>query len=271
MALMVPRPADDTSVVLHVPPRKAVPAIERAAAVLERLAATSEPLTLADLSKQVSMARSSLHDVCASLVATGLAEKSPSGRYQIGLKVVELARRRLASTDLVSTFQAVCRAHGSQAETVVLSVLSGSDVVYVSFIDGGRPLAVRYEIGMRLPAAFTASGKAILSTLPTAKVESLLGPHVDNRNGWGQRKSLPQLVQELHATRERGYSIDDEETARGMTCIGAAVFADDHSQAVGAVAMSLVKGSTTWFDTQLSDYIRQLAAEISRRMGASGA
>jgi DNA-binding IclR family transcriptional regulator len=121
---------------------------------------------------------------------------------------------------------------------------------------------------MRLPAAFTASGKAILATLPPERVAELVGSQVNNPNAWGQRKQLHQLVEELQATRQRGYSIDDEETARGMTCIGAPIFAGSQREAVGAVAMSLVKSTATWFDTRLSEYVRHIAGDTSRRMGA---
>jgi DNA-binding IclR family transcriptional regulator len=248
--------------------RMRVPAVERSAAVLEALAASREPLTFGELAARVQYARSSLHDVCSSLVDAGLVEKTREGRYAIGLKIVELARRRLNSMEVVSAFQAVCRADGTSAETIVLSVLSGPDVIYVSFIDGQRPLAVKYEIGMRLPAAFTASGKAILSTLPQQRVRELLPAQLNNPHGIARRKSLRTLLAELELTRNRGYSIDDEETAIGMTCIGAPVFMANSDVAVGAVAISLVKSATDWFDSANSDYIRNMAGRISAQLGA---
>jgi DNA-binding IclR family transcriptional regulator len=245
-----------------------VPAVERAAAVLEALAGSREPLTFGELAARLQYARSSLHDVCSSLVDAGLVEKTRSGRYGIGLKVVELARRRLNSMEIVSVFQAVCRADGTSAETIVLSVPSGPDVIYVSFIDGHRPLAVKYEIGMRLPAAFTASGKAILATLPMERVRDMLPAQLENTHGIGGRKSLRSLLAELKLTRERGYSIDDEETATGMACIGAPIYMGHSDEAVGAVAISLVKSATDWFESANSDFIRRIAAEISIQLGA---
>lgn len=248
--------------------RTAAPAIEKGVAVLRLLAAADRPLAFGQLAAQAHMARSSLHDVCSSLVATGLVEKTPEGRYTIGLSVVELARRRLASMEIVATFQAVCRTLAPSPETIVLSVLSGSDVVYISCIDGARPLAVRYEIGMRLPAAFTASGKAILATLPEERVRELIGASVVNPLPHGSQKSVAALLRELHETRQCGYSIDDEETARGMTCIGAPIFAGDEPKAAGAVAIALVKSTADWLDSQTLDHMRAIAAEVSRRLGA---
>lgn len=249
--------------------RSRVPAVERVVLVLEALSGSADGLAFGDLAARVPIARSSLHDLCSSLVDSGLLERTAAGRYAIGLKVVELARRRLNSMQLVSTFREVFEATSGPPETMVLAVLSGADVVYMAFVDGARPLAVKYEIGMRLPAAFTASGKAILSTMPPDRVRALLPAQLSNPHGIHGDKALSDLVRELELTRAQGYSIDDEETAAGMTCIGAPVFAADSGQAIGAVAVSLVKSAQDWFDSRVSEYVRGVATEISRRLGAS--
>jgi len=238
--------------------------------VLDALAGSRDGLTFAELATRVPIARSSLHDLCSSLEAAGFVEKLASGRYALGLKVVELARRRLDSTELVTAFREVFREMGAPRETIVLAVRSGTDVVYLSYIDGNRPLAVKYEVGMRLPAAFTASGRAILSTLPATRVHDLLPTTLTNPNVVGQPPtSRDDLLAELEVTRQRGYSIDDEETAAGMTCIGAPVVLGVGQEAVGAVAVSLVKRSQDWFDEATRDYVRQVAASIGRRMGSA--
>lgn len=251
--------------------RAGAPAIEKGAAILSALASSNEPLTLSQLMRSTNLARSSVHDVCASLVSTGLAEKSGEGTYEIGLGLVELARKRLNSMEIVSTFQAVCRAASPSSETIVLSVLNGGDVIYVSFIPGNRPLAVRYQVGMRLPAAFTASGKAILSTQSDDEVRAVLGDGSVNPHGDGRWKSTDELLLDLRATRERGYSIDDEETAAGMTCVGAAIFAAGERTAAGAVAVSMVKSNREWLDPTIREYVCGIAAEISRRLGGQRA
>ena len=148
-------------------------------------------------------------------------------------------------------------------------MLNGADVVYVSFIDGRRALAVRYEIGMRLPAAFTASGKAILATLPPARVREIVGRAAVNPQPHGGRKTLRALQAELDETRERGFSLDDEETAPGMACVGAPVFSGEGGEAVGAVALSMVKNTPAWLDPAGSQFVRRLAAAISAELGAS--
>jgi DNA-binding IclR family transcriptional regulator len=245
-----------------------VPAIRKAALVLDALASSSEPLTFGQLALVVDLPRSSLHNICTTLVDTGFIDRNSDGRYEVGLRIVELARVRLANTDLVGSFMNVCRESSSLNETTVLSVLSGADVVYVAFINADHPLAVRYQIGMRLQACFTASGKAILATLPENRVRHLVGDSVESRLNPATRKSVSQLLEELALARERGFSVDDEETARGMACIGAPIFEGDEKEACGAIAISMVKALSKPFEPELMLEIQRLANMISRRLGA---
>jgi hypothetical protein len=55
-------------------------------------------------------------------------------------------------------------------ETVVLSVLSGTDALYVGVKKSARPLGLAFNVGMRLPAYLSGSGKAMLAWLPADEV-----------------------------------------------------------------------------------------------------
>jgi DNA-binding IclR family transcriptional regulator len=235
--------------------------------VLDALDSAGQPVAFADLAARVELPRSSLHNICTSLASVGIIERGQDGRWQIGLRVVELARSRLKGLNIVNAFHYVARSIPSPWETVVLSVRHGSDVTYLSIIHGDHPVAVRYEIGMRLPAAFTASGKAILATLPDAKVREVIGQVARSDVVAGAPKPVEALLRELHEIRQRGFSVDDEETARGMICAGAAVRAGDESEAVGAVAFSSVKAGSDLND--MGARIQRLAASVSAQLGAN--
>lgn len=77
----------------------AVPAVHRASLVLGALAACSEPVSFGQLAAKVQLPRSSLHDVCTALVQEGLVDRGSDGLFQVGFRIVELARIRLARTD----------------------------------------------------------------------------------------------------------------------------------------------------------------------------
>lgn len=240
----------------------------KAVSVLRTLAESSEPLPLGRLASDLGLPKSSLHDVCSTLVESSLVEKDSDGRYQLGVLVVELARQHLSNMDLVGNFLKLCRTFDLN-EAIVLSVLNGPDVVYVACVNADRPLAVRYQIGMRLPAAFTASGKAILATKNDDDVRALLGGGVSSLINPGTSKSADELVAELALIRERGYSIDDEETAIGMICFGAPIVQGRSEECHAAIAVSMVKSSVRPIPPEIPGDVRRLAASLSISLGAA--
>ena len=153
------------------PGKPAVPAVARAVRVLEEVAAEPHGLTLSALARAVGAPKSSCLAVCTTLVDTGLLRRSGSGHYQLGLKVVQLGRTYLAHSDLATEFLRADEELGLLPdETIVLSVLNGREVTYVGTRPGERPVAMRYEIGLRLPAHCTASGKSLLAALPPGQI-----------------------------------------------------------------------------------------------------
>lgn len=243
-----------------------VPALVKASAVLDALAASERPLRFIDLAERVDLPRSSLHNICSTLVETGLAHRTPEGAYTVGVRVVGLARAWLRSSDIVPAFNKACRQHPS-GFAVVLSVLSGLDTIPVAISDLVEPLGVRYEVGAKVPAVFSATGKAILATYDEAEVRALLPARSDNPFIRTQHKTLDAFLAELEETRERRLASSHEELARGVTCLAAPVFSSSSTQAVGAISACFVRSAIPTEDAY-ADAVKQVAAESSRLLGA---
>jgi DNA-binding IclR family transcriptional regulator len=250
------------------PDKPAVPAVARAVRVLEEVAAEPDGLTLSALARAVGAPKSSCLAVCTTLVDTGLLMRSGSGRYQLGLKIVQLGRSYLARSDLATEFLRADAELGLLPDdTIVLSVLHGREVTYVGTRPGKRPVAMRYEIGLRLPAHCTASGKSLLAALPPDQIaERYSDGHFEALTRHSV-SSLDELTAELERVRDRGYAIDDEEAALGMVCFGAAVL-DCSRRPAGALSVSMVKAAV---DAEraatASRAILELAQALTRRLG----
>ena len=91
----------------------------------------------------------------------------------------------------------------------------------------GRPPLVT-DVGVRLPAHLTASGRAILAALPAAQVRALYPDRTAfvDRHGAGP-PSLSALRTLLAETRQRGYAAEDGEVTPGLRSVAAAVL--DHN------------------------------------------
>ncbi len=246
-----------------------VPSVLRAGRILDALAAGPPRATLAALSRSLEIPRSSTLALCNSLVEAGLLARDPDGLYRLGPHTLELSRAFLSQTDIHSEFQrVVAQVDALPEQTLVCAVLRGRDVVYIASRPGTSPLGVSYEIGMRLPAHCTATGLAMLSTLPEAKVRDLYAGVELERLTERSISSAKELSERLEGVRERGYAVDNGETAPGMTCIGAAV-RDGAGATAGAVAVSLPEASRRKRELPtVAGEVRRIAAAISRALGA---
>lgn len=248
-----------------------VPSVIRASRLLDALASGPPSATLASLSRRLDYPRSSTLAICNSLVEAGLLLRDADGSYRLGPHILELSRAFLGQTDLLSEFgRVVAKSSFLPEQTLVCSVLRGRDVVYVGRRPGANPLGVTYDIGLRLPAHCTASGLAMLSTLGEEELDDLYGDDAEQLEQLTPRSiSTPaELRRRLQAVRERGYAVDDGETAAAMVCLGATV-RDDAGTTVGAVAVSMPKGARS--KTELAadaEELQRFAAQISRGLGA---
>ncbi|MEV0797524.1 IclR family transcriptional regulator [Kribbella sp. NPDC050281] len=245
-----------------------VPAVARAARALEVVSDAPNGLTLSEIARAIGAPKSSCLSVCTTLVESGLLVRSGTGHYLLGWKVVQLGRAYLARSDIATEFRRVDAELGLLPEdTILLSILDGRNVLYVGTRHGTRPVAVHYEIGMRLPAHCTASGKSLLAALPVSELDVL---YADNQFDVLTQHSIANrsnLNCDLDNVRTRLYAIDDEETALGMICVGAAV-TDGSGRPVGALSVSMVKAAVDQHrGKQAAESLLRMAHALTARLG----
>jgi DNA-binding IclR family transcriptional regulator len=91
----------------------------------------------------------------------------------------------------------------------------------------GRPPLVT-DVGVRLPAHLTASGRALLADLPAAQVRALFpDPSAFTRRHGTGPGSLTALRRLLADVRRRGYAVEDGEVTPGFASVATAVH--DHA------------------------------------------
>ena len=246
-----------------------VPAVTRALTLLDRLAQRREPMSLAQLTSELALPKSSVHGLCNTLMSFGYLRRQPDGAFLIGPRVMGLAEAFVAGTDVAQEFNALWATGGSApAETVVLSVLDGGDALYVAVRNSARPLGLAFNVGMRLPAHLSGSGKAMLAYQPPEALERLFAAEPLARLTRKGPRDLRALRKELTLVRSRGYSVDDESVREGVYAFGAPVF-DASGQVVAAVSVCINKAQLGADD---GDRHRLAALEaartLSQRLGA---
>jgi len=240
-----------------------VPAVSRALALLERLAVAREPMSLARLAADLALPKSSVHGLCNTLVSFGYLRRQPDGAFLIGPRVMGLAEAFVSGTDVAQEFNALWADSGlAPEETVVLSVLTGGDALYVGVRNSARPLGLAFTVGMRLPAYLSGSGKAMLSLMAPDDVRQLYPGGLQTRLTRKGLRDVDALLKELALTRRRGYSIDDEAVREGVYSFGAAVL-DASGEAVAAVAVCINKAQ---LGSDRGARHRDAALDVARRL-----
>lgn len=246
------------------------PAVVRAVNILDVIAASPEPVSLADLARETAVPKSTLHGLCDTLVKLRIVKRHANGCMTLGPYVMSWANAFLSQTNVTEEFRAVWEdSRAFEQETVTLSVLDGAEVIYLACHNGNKPLGVTFRIGMRLPAPFTATGKAMLSTIPPDDVATLLGDTWPEPLTRASVVDFAALSDELVQVRRDGYSIDNGQMRDGMICFGAPVFDASGERAVAGLAVSFV---TNEIDAatgeQIGRNMRDLADKLSARLGA---
>jgi IclR family transcriptional regulator, blcABC operon repressor len=223
------------------------PAVTRAAAILALLAENGGVAAgLSELARRLGLPRSSVANVCGALVDASLVRRVGTG-YALGRMVAELGGAYLAAVDEVQEFYEVCTVlpTGSE-ETVQLAILDGLEMTYLARHDGVQPVRLTSQIGRRLPASCTATGKAALASLDDRELGRRLEgvtslPMLTPRS----HSTVESLLADLATVRDRGYAMDDEEKVEGVVCFGVSVLGGNPGEGPYAASITLLKVRAT--------------------------
>lgn len=256
----------------HAPPaaEKRAPAVVRAARILDLLSQAGEPLGVSDLAKRLGLPKSSVHLLCTTMLDIGLLSRRGRNAMVVGPHVLAWADAFKEQSSLVREFDNAVDETGALGGLALnLTVLTGSDVLYVACRNGGEPLGVRFGVGMRLPAAFTATGKAMLSTMRADEVDAVLGGGLPKPITRHSVRNRADLDREMEQTRARGYSLDNGQLREGMHCLAAPIFAAGSEAAVAGIAIGLLESELTPERRDaLGGEVARFARDLSRRLGA---
>ena len=202
-----------------------VKSAERTLLVLEHLSAANGPQTLRDISSALAMPRASTYALLMTLVGRGWLTQV-NGGYSLGVRCLQVSRAFINQDGMVAEARPVMQKLSELFdETVHLGRIDGAEVIYLHSLPSRHQLSAATAPGRRMPATVTAMGKAILAERPIDEVHRVV-PAEFVRYTANTIVSLDKLEEELTATRNRGYAIDNEESSIGLRCFAVAVGPD---------------------------------------------
>ena len=188
-----------------------VPAAERTIAILRHLAQRHRPVPAASVARALGLPRSTTYHLLAALERGGLVAAYPAQRtWGLGIASFELGQAYLRQIPLERIARPIVRALALEAgETAHLAVLHGNEVLYLVKEDAVSATPLVTDVGVRLPAHLTATGRAMLAVMSEAQVRALFAPRrpLVDRTGRGPR-DVRSLLATLESERVQGWSVE---------------------------------------------------------------
>lgn len=218
--------------------RDRVPPLLRAFGLLERVAGADGPVALQELAADAGLPKPTVYRMLAMLESAGLVTREPDGRrIAAGPRLMRFALDVQLSAAVRAPRHAILkRLAGELGETVNLTMLDGSEVVYLDRVETEWPLRMTLQPGSHVPLHCTASGKLLLALLPAARRRRIVAELPLPRYTEQTITDAGTLDAELASIRREGRATDNEEYLAGLVCVAVPVSARD-GRTVACVAV----------------------------------
>ena len=247
-----------------------VQSLEKGLQILLLLSRAQADLTLEELTRRSGYTKTTCFRLLKTMQDLNFVEQDPqSSAYRLGARNISVGAAALNKLSLRDTaLPHMHRLRELTDETINLTILDQTDVVFVERLEAVHIISTHHHIGDRLPVHCTSMGKAILAFLPPARLEPLLEQIPLEAKTDKTITSLERFRSELARIRETGLAISDEELEKGLCAVSAPIM-DYQGYAVAAIniAFPLVRHDLSEAVTRFSPQVKTAAGQISRQLG----
>jgi len=245
-----------------------VRSVERALDILLCFTRQEPTRSLTQIAESVKMSKTTVHRLLTTLENKRFITRDKStGLYRLGFRFIEMAALVLQDVELHRWAHPYLQQLSAEfGETVDMSILDGSHVIYLEVIESPQRVKLAAAVGQRLPAYFTASGKALLAYMPEEQVTKIISENLTESAGQNHG-SVADMLLDLKATAERGYAISEQEYEEAINAVAAPIF-DAEKRPVASIAIvgpsfRLTKNRFPL----LGDSLRRMTQVISNEVG----
>ncbi|MBP9184562.1 MAG: IclR family transcriptional regulator [Fuscovulum sp.] len=215
-----------------------VQALDRGLQILSHLAAHPGQ-TLSEIAEGTGEAVATVFRALVTLQGHGMVEVEEPGQFwHIGPGAFRTGTAFLRRTKVVERarqpMDALMRETG---ETANLGIETRDEVLFLAQVETHEAIRAFFPPGTRAPMHSSGIGKALLAWYPPEKVRGILARRGQDKFTSLTLTSETALLRDLARTRERGFSIDDQERAEGMRCVAAPVF-NEFGEPVAGLSVS---------------------------------
>ena len=190
------------------------PALDKGLDILELLAGTEDGLSQAEIAKALERSPNEIYRMLDRLVRRDYVRRTSADRYELTLKLFELAHATPPIRRLVNQATPVLRRFARDAEQAVhLAIHDRNILVVVAQVDGPGYWNVSIRVGSRIGLVNTGSGHVFLAFASDEERALMLEDQGEKR----REKLAPQLLARLAKVREQGHEAMASQQVAGVT------------------------------------------------------
>lgn len=204
---------------------KKVSIVDRAATMIECLEKSRRELSLADLSKRMSLPKPTAFRIATGLVRAGILEQNTgNGTYSLGFQTLFYAENLLASIPIRSIARPVMETLRDEInETIVLSIRDGDFRYNIDSVESTHAIGQTQRIGVPIPLYAGAASRVMLAAFTQNDLRAYLA-RVDLRrfseSTITDRKKLEAAIVKI---RNDGYCRTSGEFTPGSHAVACSI------------------------------------------------
>lgn len=243
-------------------------AVARAIGLLKAFSDAQPEWGLSDLAQVTKLNKTTAFRLLAALEAEGLVMRNPlSGGYRLGIELVALGGCAMRSNPLRAMSRPLLETLAQECdEAATLEVLAGSQMLIVDEVSSRHPMGMSQDVGSRLPAHATATGKVLLAQQDPDSLAGVLRLPLAALTE-ATVVDLTCLRTQLAEIRRQGYAVTTGELEPGLVAVAAPVY-DRERQVAAAISIG---GSNLRLTPErlpeITALVQMTARQISRQLG----
>ena len=221
---------------------------------------------LSEISQITGINKTSVYRFVNTLVQLGYLRKNKSNNLiRLGPKSFLLGHNFFHGFDILQSVKPIIeRTFLEHNISIDSALLDGHSLISLYRREVANLIYFRLPLVMKDLHA-RAMGKAVLANMSADELPALLKCIQLKKLTPNTIATRKDLLQDLAACRERGYSINNEEYVKGLICIGAPVTNYNTNNVVGAVSLDFPTSEYTLetIESKYAGILTKLASEIS--------
>ena len=249
-----------------------VKSLHKALQVLNCFTADQPELGVTEISHMLGLQKSTVYNILATFEQEGFTAQAPvTKKYRLGLRFLHLSNVVRSGLGLRRVALPVMeKAMRRFEETVHLAIEQDGQVVYIESVQPPDRSVSRLATGKRAHMHCTGVGKAILAFAPDEKVQQVVRTHGLPRFTANTITTLEALMEEMVATRRRGYAVDNMEHEWGIRCIAVPI-RDENGRIHASMSISGPSERLPLEEIdRMAEEMMQFGLEVSRGLGWEG-